>query len=105
MSDPYQGISNDGTVARLEGINNDFSREGRGVGVHGSAETGEGVLGETNSLNFSAVAGFQKVPESIAAAVFGQSGGNSPGLQGISATGPGVMGEGSPAGLFQGVLV
>jgi hypothetical protein len=96
------------------GTNTNASSDSRGVGVHGKAETGEGVLGETNSLNFAAVAGFQKKAESQAAGVYGESlganagvfgnaKGNGAGLQGLSASGIGVFGKGGRlAARFEG---
>jgi hypothetical protein len=106
-----QGTSN-GNDAGVMGINNNLSTNSRGVGVHGQAETGEGVLGETNSLNFAAVSGFQKKAESKGAGVYGESlganagvfgnaKGNGAGLQGLSESGVGVLGKG---GKGDGVL-
>src|SRR5258708_35052735 len=108
-----EGTSN-GNDAGVVGINNNLSSDTRGVGVHGKAETGEGVLGETNSLNFAAVSGFQKKAESKGAGVYGESLGNNEGvfglakgdgvgLQGLRESGIGILGKGGQlAARFEG---
>ena len=99
------GGTSNGDDAGVMGINNNLSPDSRGVGVHGEAETGEGVLGETNSLNFAAVAGFQKNAASKGAGVFGESLGANPGVHGnaMGNAGIGVRGTGARlAGLFEG---
>ncbi len=114
--DDGAGVSGNanGNGAGVVGINNNLSINTRGVGVHGKAETGEGVLGETNSLNFAAVSGFQKNAESKGAGVYGESlganagvfgnaKGNGTGLQGLSESGIGVAGKGGRlAARFEG---
>ena len=66
---------------------------GSGTGVFGTSEQGEGVHGESNSTQFSAVAGIEKNPSSGVAAVFGSNLGGGPGIFGTSEQGEGVHGE------------
>jgi hypothetical protein len=93
-----------GNGAGVKGINNNLSSEIRGVGVWGISETGEGLFGETTSLGFAAVSGFQQNPASIGAGVYGQSLGANPGVNGVAmgSAGIGVLGKGLRAGRFEG---
>jgi hypothetical protein len=79
--------------------------KGSGPGVFATSANGEGVHGETNATNVSAVAGFELNPNSNAAAVYGEQRGSGAGLFGVAkGSGPGVFATSAsgPAGYFQG---
>jgi hypothetical protein len=79
--------------------------KGGGPGVFATSANGEGVHGETNATNVSAVAGFELNPNSNAAAVYGEQRGSGAGLFGVAkGSGPGVFATSAsgPAGYFQG---
>jgi hypothetical protein len=79
--------------------------KGSGPGVFATSANGEGVHGETNAINVSAVAGIELNPNSNAAAVYGEQRGSGAGLFGVAkGRGPGVFATSAsgPAGYFQG---
>ena len=89
-----------GSGAGLFGI-----AKGNGAGVFATSANGEGVHGETNATNVSAVAGIELNPNSNAVAVYGEQRGSGAGLFGVAkGSGAGVFATSAsgPAGYFQG---